>query len=500
MKKEITKLVFLRICSIIGMFSFLSIVNLNSQCPDLTLNVITDSSVCDNENDTVIIENSGSSVIYQVFESDFPVSAICDGTGNNLSIPVHSSRLDTGFHTLHVKAFQNPIDNNQAFVFETQVPPVIDGIPDEEEWRLIRDYPMITWGDPPQEPEFFGQWGAMYDDSCLYLAVYVQDISLPSAPIKDTTQLHRNDAVEFVIQRGDTMIADGIKMIVDCDGQASQQVVTYDGYHYPPLYDHVVNKNSNNAWSAEIRFKWEDLGYTSPPDTMKFDTYLDFAEPSTPSVGQRIWFNYESFFDISKAGTVKLVPADTCPVELMDSVHVQIIDQLDLIIHDPPAAIYVDITDTAITMGSTGLTGNQLTYWNDSTCIDPLHNPDSITVAGTYYIKLSSQSCFDIAPVNVTISTTGVCDELFPEYNYALYPNPLSYGEMTFQPVLFEPGESIIISVFNDLGQQILSKQLTISGKKMSVPLLSRNNIQPGLYFVKVTGQQKQEFYKLIVE
>ena len=66
----------------------------------------------------------------------------------------------------------------------------------------------------------------------------------------------------------------------------------------------------------------------------------------------------------------------------------------------------IDITDPAITSGSSGLAS--ITYWNDAGATNPLANPSAISVSGTYYIKNtviapSGIHCSDIQPVTVVI-------------------------------------------------------------------------------------------------
>ncbi|WP_264521058.1 T9SS type B sorting domain-containing protein [Flavobacterium sp. N1994] len=80
-----------------------------------------------------------------------------------------------------------------------------------------------------------------------------------------------------------------------------------------------------------------------------------------------------------------------------------------LSIHNPAAVCSpntVDITLPAVTTGSTG--GGTLTYWTNVTATTSLANPTSVSSSGTYYIKSTVGSCFDIKPVTVTISTTPV--------------------------------------------------------------------------------------------
>jgi gliding motility-associated-like protein len=64
----------------------------------------------------------------------------------------------------------------------------------------------------------------------------------------------------------------------------------------------------------------------------------------------------------------------------------------------------VDITSSAVIVGNTN--GGTVTYWQDATATISLTNPTIINTNGTYYIKSSNGSCFDIESVIVTITST----------------------------------------------------------------------------------------------
>ena len=66
----------------------------------------------------------------------------------------------------------------------------------------------------------------------------------------------------------------------------------------------------------------------------------------------------------------------------------------------------VNLTASAVTAGSTG--GGTLSYWTNSTGTTSLSNPSAVSTSGTYYIKSTVGSCYDIEPVVVKISTTPV--------------------------------------------------------------------------------------------
>jgi gliding motility-associated-like protein len=65
----------------------------------------------------------------------------------------------------------------------------------------------------------------------------------------------------------------------------------------------------------------------------------------------------------------------------------------------------VDLTDVAVTVGSTNI--STLTYWEDASATIPYTTETAVT-AGTYYIQAENSGCYDIAPVTVTVNTTPV--------------------------------------------------------------------------------------------
>ena len=77
-----------------------------------------------------------------------------------------------------------------------------------------------------------------------------------------------------------------------------------------------------------------------------------------------------------------------------------------LVISDPTPVCSpntIDLTSSSITAGSTG--GGTLSYWTDQLATVSLTNPSSVSVSGTYYIKIDNGICFDSKPVVVAVNS-----------------------------------------------------------------------------------------------
>jgi len=70
----------------------------------------------------------------------------------------------------------------------------------------------------------------------------------------------------------------------------------------------------------------------------------------------------------------------------------------------PSCSIAIDITDAAITSGSSYIL--TLSYWNDAGATIPVSNPNAITISGTYYIVAENGCGSDTADVNVYFNTS----------------------------------------------------------------------------------------------
>lgn len=109
-------------------------------------------------------------------------------------------------------------------------------------------------------------------------------------------------------------------------------------------------------------------------------------------------------------GTVSVVETVDCGDGPPVTLDVAVTDSPNLVITDPAAECApatVDITDAAITAGSTGV-GN-LTYWTDAAATAPLANPAAVATSGTYYIQAGTGDCAVTEAVTVTIDYCGSC-------------------------------------------------------------------------------------------
>ena len=160
-----------------------------------------------------------------------------------------------------------------------------------------------------------------------------------------------------------------------------------------------------------------------PTATFSYDS-LSYCRNATPNPVPTI-------FPLSSAGTFSATPAGlnfvstttgeinlaaTLPNTyiITNTISVTCFAFFTLTIHENPALTItdpaevcfpqtVDLTDPAITAGSTG--GLILSYWEDPNASTPLINPTSVDTTGTYYIMgIGNGSCTDIKPVNVVIT------------------------------------------------------------------------------------------------
>ena len=283
-----------------------------AQCPNLDIPVSpSPGDICFGDYGQVTLSNSEQDVFYRAYIDGNAVSGQVEGTGSDINIIIPAIQMNSGKNVVSVHAIPNPAASGNVAIFETSTPPVIDGIPDELNWYLVGDYPNENPVRPlPLSDTFFNaQWGAIYDTNYLYLAIRVQDYSLPVAP-RTSDRFYHNDAVEFLLEGQDS----AIKITVDCHNQSEQAPIPYTGSHYPTPHLHEAYIDStNNVWSAEVRVAWADLGYAAPPGSMGFDTYVSFAQPpDSTGLGSKVWNSGSSFSNIDSVGTIETVPESTC--------------------------------------------------------------------------------------------------------------------------------------------------------------------------------------------
>ncbi len=150
----------------------------------------------------------------------------------------------------------------------------------------------------------------------------------------------------------------------------------------------AIQLNGNPTDNSELSFKHEWTGEAGETDWLNATDIVDpiFSENAPPGV-------YVLTYTVT----------NQYGCEATDRVVITVNKKPLLVITDPepvcePEAI--DLTDAAVTAGSD--TDILLTYWLDEDATQPLANPDSVTISGTYYIRaVNSFGCFVIEPVNV---------------------------------------------------------------------------------------------------
>lgn len=154
-------------------------LSVKGQCPNLDVPVSpSPGDICIGDYGQVTISNSEQDVFYRAYIDDNAVSGQEEGTGGEITIIIPAVQLHQGDNVVNIKAQPNPAASGNVAIFETSVPPTLDGIPDEESWYLIGGYPNYAWGIVPSDTTYNAQWGAIYTNDTLYLAARVQDDSV----------------------------------------------------------------------------------------------------------------------------------------------------------------------------------------------------------------------------------------------------------------------------------------------------------------------------------
>jgi hypothetical protein len=108
---------------------------------------------------------------------------------------------------------------------------------------------------------------------------------------------------------------------------------------------------------------------------------------------------------ITSSGTYYIKGIEVSGCSDIKAVKVSILNSPKMLVTDPkPSCASVDITAPSITAGSDP--DLSFSYWKDANATDPLPNPASVNVNGTYYIKAGPAQCFSIKPVKVTVIRT----------------------------------------------------------------------------------------------
>lgn len=123
---------------------------------------------------------------------------------------------------------------------------------------------------------------------------------------------------------------------------------------------------------------------------------------------------------ITSATTYRVVATrytSDCSVQMASTVTVNVAVMPVLVITNQAACSgTVNLTATAVTAGSTGL--GTLTYWTNAAATSAISNPAAVASSGTYYIKSTNGSCYDIEPVVVSISASPTGNFSYPTSPY----------------------------------------------------------------------------------
>jgi len=152
---------------------------------------------------------------------------------------------------------------------------------------------------------------------------------------------------------------------------------------------------------------------------------------------------------VTDSGTYYIKATSPFGCETIEPVLVNI-HTTPLVVIKNPTKVYVpatvDITAKELVAGSTpNLT---YTYWNNVEATDPVLDPKAVTKTGTYYIKGNNTYCYDIKPVEVTVT-------IIPEILVPKAFTPTGIDNKTLYPFLIGVKKLVTFKVFNRWGQLV---------------------------------------------
>lgn len=152
---------------------------------------------------------------------------------------------------------------------------------------------------------------------------------------------------------------------------------------------------------------------------------------------------------ITDSGTYYIKATSPLGCEIVEPVLVNI-HTTPVVVTKNPAKVYVphtvDITAKELIAGSTP--NLKYTYWNNIEATDPVLDPKAVTKSGIYYIKGNNTYCYDIKPVDVTVS-------LIPEILVPKAFTPTGLDNQTLYPFLIGVKKLVTFKVFNRWGQLV---------------------------------------------
>lgn len=211
---------------------------------------------------------------------------------------------------------------------------------------------------------------------------------------------------------------------------------TNANYTYPAAGTNTVTlytlagfwKSCVDTKASTVTINSDDASITTPAAVCEGTSAFNLvaATPGGTWAGTGITDNSMGTFDptVSGAGTwsVTYLTNGSCPAT--GSVSVVVNAQPSLTVSNPAAICApgtVDLTDAAVTSGSTG--GGTLSYWTDAATTASVATPAAVGTSGTYYIKAANGTCTDVEPVTVTINPVDdatisdpgmICDDAAP--------------------------------------------------------------------------------------
>ena len=233
------------------------------------------------------------------------VTAVATGT-----VTITITTEDGGFTANSiVTVIPNP---KLLMVSKTAVAPIIDGAPDESMWDLNKTIAKAVVGTANNTLETFG---ALWDDTYLYIGVKVLDGTITNNP---ANAAYNNDAIELYFDMNNN---GGVYDASDRHWTYVVNGTTISESTNQSVGVKFATKTIVGGYTMEFAIPWSNFNITpSTTPVYGFDIAVDDADGGT-RINQNVWMgDANDWQDLSNVGDLKLLNPTIIPVTITQDI------------------------------------------------------------------------------------------------------------------------------------------------------------------------------------